>query len=58
MRHADTAERRHAAGPYRDLLDDIDDGMDEGRQQQASAGASEHNAFDHEDDDFEEDSME
>ena len=26
VRHADTAERRHKAGPYRGLLDDVDDG--------------------------------
>nr|WP_321507693.1 hypothetical protein [uncultured Celeribacter sp.] len=58
MRHADTAERRHAAGPYRDLLDDIDDGMDGGRAQQVIEDSSEHNAVDHEDDDFDEDSME
>lgn len=25
VRHADTAERRHKAGPYRSLLDDVDD---------------------------------
>lgn len=30
IRHADTAERRHKAGPYRGLLDDLDDGSDQG----------------------------
>jgi len=34
-RHADTAERRHKAGPYRSLLDDLDDGADLGPEESA-----------------------
>ncbi|MCU9847817.1 hypothetical protein OEZ60_07335 [Defluviimonas sp. WL0024] len=58
MRHADTAERRHAAGRYRDLLADLDDDTDVETEQHDPANATEYTDLDREDDDFEEDSME
>lgn len=58
MRHADTAERRHAAGPYRELLAGLDDGTDFETEQHSFAEPIEHNAHGPENDDSEEDSME
>ncbi|TDL84620.1 DDE-type integrase/transposase/recombinase [Meridianimarinicoccus aquatilis] len=58
MRHADTAERRHAAGSYSELLADIDTEVDVEAEQHIRENASEHVGLDRGSDDQEEDSME
>lgn len=58
MRHADTAERRHAAGPYRALLDDLDDGTDIEVTLRNPGTASDQVDLDGDINDFDKDSME
>jgi hypothetical protein len=58
MRHANTAERRHAAGPYRGLLEDIDDGSKFHAALQVLGTASDHVDLDGDINDLDEDSME
>lgn len=57
-RHADTAERRHAAGEYRKLLADLDGDQDFYGDQEASEIFSGSDDFEDDVDDFGEDSME
>ncbi|MCK8463070.1 hypothetical protein MUY35_04310 [Aliiroseovarius sp. S1339] len=58
VRHADTAERRHKAGPYRGLLDDVDDGArDHPRDNNHVAEAAHEHVCDG-GTDFDDDSME
>lgn len=58
MRHPDTAERRHKAGPHRPLLDDLNEGHSEAITNDATevAGNIDAEGVDH--NDFDEDSME
>jgi hypothetical protein len=58
MRHADTAERRHRAGPPRELLAD-NDGDDEVKaEQHTREGTFEHDELDPTQNFLDEDSME
>ncbi|MFG6621081.1 DDE-type integrase/transposase/recombinase [Sulfitobacter sp. 1A05707] len=58
MRHADTAERRHKAGPHRELLADLDDVDESETEQLTREDTSEHDVLEHAHDAFYEDSME
>ncbi|SFH11104.1 Integrase core domain-containing protein [Sulfitobacter dubius] len=58
MRHADTAERRHKAGPYRDLLGDLDNETGDQPSQYTSENAADHEDTGSNHNDFDDDSME
>lgn len=58
MRHADTAERRHKAGPHRDLLADLDNGIGAGAGSHAPASSYEYDDVGADRDSLDEDSME
>jgi len=58
VRHADTAERRHKAGPYRGLLDDADDGTRDHPKNHNHVTEVAHDDVWDGDTDFDDDSME
>lgn len=58
MRHADTAERRHKAGPPRELLADLENDDEVETEQPTREDASERDVLEHAHDAFYEDSME
>jgi putative transposase len=58
MRHADTAERRHRAGPHRDLLEDLDKGTGDVPAHNTSEHATDYDASGTNLDNFDDNSME
>ncbi|ASP20387.1 integrase core domain protein [Antarctobacter heliothermus] len=58
MRHADTAERRHSAGPHRDLLADLVDETSDVPSQGTPENAADYAANGSDHNDFDDDSME